>query len=318
MVRTSGSGRPVAGAELRAGVGGRLLGYTNPDGRFAVPEPAEPIHVTARGHLPAAASRGTPLLGLTPVLGGVLFDRPVAIDPAGGGADPLAVSATGLRAADATLEAGRAFAAELERAGARPILVRADDRTLSDLARVEVAEAAEPDLYVRFGAAASPRVRHYPGSRRGKELAVLVAQEIAAESGLTLPVAEEVTPILQLTSVPAVEVLLPTPTDAQREDQLLDAALPRQLGRAVALALAAERGLAITGQGTARLATTSPSVLLDGRTIVSAPRGGGPILLRALEPAPAWHDVAPFDLGQEPANPTPFSVPPADTVDLRL
>ena len=111
---------------------------------------------------------------------------------------------------------------------------------------------------------------------------------------------------------------LKSPTDPQREDQLLDPALARQLGRAVALALAAEGGLPLSGQGTARLQTASPAVLLDGRTIVSAPAGGGPTLLRALEPAPASHEVAPLDLGQEPATPTQFSVAPADTVDLRL
>ncbi|HWN82355.1 MAG TPA: hypothetical protein VNM87_09690, partial [Candidatus Udaeobacter sp.] len=315
-LRASGSGRSVAGAELRAGAGGAVLGYSNPAGRFAVPAADAQIQAGAPGFLPAPINRHEPDAELAPVLGGVLFGRTVAIDAAGGGSEPLLVSPTGLRASDATLAAAQALAAEVTWAGARAILIREDDRTLPDLARVETAEAARADLYIRFGAGSTPRIRHYPGSQRGSRLAQAAAAEIQAECGLTLPVAGEVTPVLLLTSSPAIEILLPGPTDIAREDQLLDSAFLRRIGRAIAIALAVEGGLPVANQGTVRLAATQ--ILLDGRTILTAPTPGEPLLIRVLEPTPAWHDATALSPTGQPGATTHFSVAPGDTVDLRL
>jgi N-acetylmuramoyl-L-alanine amidase len=315
-IRAAGTGRPVAGAELRDGAGGAVLGYTNPQGRFAVPVTDAQVQATAPGFLPGPINRHQPVAELAPVLGGVLFGRSIAIDAAGGGSEPLQVSATGVRASDATLMAARALASEITWAGAHPTLLRSDDRTLPDLARVETAEAAGAELYVRFGAGPAPKIRHYPGSQRGSRLAQTAAAEIQAECGLTLPVVGEVTPILLLTSSPAIEIVLPAPTNIATEDQLLDPAFLRRVGRAMAIALAADAGLSLPAQGTVRL--TASQILLDGRTILGSPTTGEALLIRVLEPTPAWHEATALGPTGEPGASTHFSVAPGDTVDLRL
>ena len=315
ILRAAHSGLPVAAAELRSGAGGQVLGYSNPAGRFAVAITDAQLQASAPGYLPGAVNRHAPDAQLAPVLGGALFGSAIAIDAAGGGSEPIAASATGLRASDATLMAARALAAELTWAGARPIMPRSDDRTLPDLARVEIAEGARADLYIRFGAGANARIRHYPGSQRGARLAQAAAAEIQAECGVLLPVAAEVTPILMLTSSPAIEVVLPAPTDVASEDRLLDPDFLRRVGRGLALALAADHGLELPSQGTARFSASR--ILLDGRTILSA-RPGEPLLVRALEPTPAWHEAASLGPTGEPGATTHFSVAAGDTVDLKL
>jgi N-acetylmuramoyl-L-alanine amidase len=279
-IRAAGTGRPVAGAELRAEAGGAVLGYSNPAGRFAVPVTDAQVQATAPGFLPAPVNRHQPVAELAPVLGGVLLGRLIAIDAAGGGSEPLQVSATGFRASDATLMAARA------------------------------------ELYIRFGAGPTPKIRHYPGSQRGSRLAQTAAAEIQAECGLILPVVGEVTPILLLTSSPAIEIVLPAPTDLATEDQMLDPAFLRRIGRAMALALAADAGLSLPAQGTVRLAASQ--ILLDGRTILGSPTTGEALLIRVLEPTPAWHEATALSPTGEPGASTHFSVAPGDTVDLRL
>ena len=311
---------PVAGAELRDDEGGPVLGHTNPDGHFAVAAPQSTLFVLAPGYLAtkASATGGGPTeIVLPPVLDGVLIGRVIAIDAAGGGSDPIAVSPTGFRAADATLAIAADVAAALRQAGARIALTREDDRTLPELARVEVAERAAANLVVRIGADPAPRIRHYPGSQRGADVAARIGEELRQESGLDLLVESEVTPILQATSAPAVEVLLPTPADVEKEELLLDRAFVRRVSRAIVLAIAGEAGLRLDAQGTAVLASRGRSVLLDGRQILAAP-AAGPVLARALEPEPAWHQAAALDSLGEAGPVSNFSVAAGDTVELEL
>ncbi len=320
LVRGREPGSAIAGAELRDDEGGRVLGYTNPDGHFAVAAPQSALFVSAPGYVATKMSQtptGPAEIVLSPVLDGVLIGRAIAIDAAGGGSDPIAVSHTGLRAADATLVIAQDVAAAFRQAGARIALTREDDRTLPELARVEVAERAAADLVLRIGADPGPRIRHYPGSRRGAEVASRIADELRREAGLDLAVKAEVTPLLQATSAPAVEVLLPTPADVEREELLLDRAFARRVSRALVLAVAGEAGLRLETQGTALLATGGRSLLLDGRQILVAP-ASGPVIARALEPQPAWHQAAALDSLGEAGPATHFSVAAGDTVELEL
>jgi N-acetylmuramoyl-L-alanine amidase len=296
------TGKGVAGAEILWAPTGESLGRANPDGAYAIPVPirtgppettaADTLVCTAPGYLslelPSPAT--TSELALDPVLGGVLHGRRVAVDAAGGGADPVFVSATGLRASDTALDVARRFARDLARAGGTAELVRDEDLTIPDLARVEVAEQMAADRYVRIGADRSPRIRHFPGSRRGETLARAVAREIEAETGLALVVRAEVSPVLLATSMPAIDILLPAPADPAREDQHLDPDFHRRVARALLLALATEAGLDLGRQATVRFKTPDPYVLLDGAVVI--PTSGGEALGRGLEPSPALHEAA--------------------------
>jgi N-acetylmuramoyl-L-alanine amidase len=287
------TGKGVAGAELRDSASGVLLGRTTPDGEFAFPAPGM-ASVSAPGYLPDSVKdpRGAET-SLVPVLGGVLHQRGIVIDAAGGGAEPLLVSPTGVRAADTTLDVARRLRAELRRAGARVTLTREDDRTLPETARVEATEAEGPDLVLRIGVATRPRVRHYPGSRLGTPLARSIARELEHETGLALQVRPEVTPLLLHTSMPAVELLLPPPGDQAGEDRHLDPDFRRQVARALLLALAADAGLEIEKQITAIIESEAPRLLLDETVVL--PNREESVVIRGLEPHPVYHSIAPLD-----------------------
>jgi hypothetical protein len=297
---------PVSGAEIRDELTGTLLGRTNPDGAFAIPAPAAPPRVIARGYLPGRIDPTGTSPGLVPILGGVLYGRRIVIDAAGGGAEPLFVSATGVRASDTALDVARRLEAELARAGAQPALTRIDDRTLPGMARVEAAERAAAELVIRIGAGSPPRIRHYPGSQGGTPLAIALSREIEVEAGIALPVSAEVTPILLHTSMPAVEVLLPLPIDLATEDLHLDPDFRRRLTRSLVLGLAAHLGLPIDRQLTAVIANEAPRFLLD-RALVIAGRGGRAVVLRGLEPGEAEHRIAPLDAAGRPGAELTFS-----------
>lgn len=284
----------VPGATI-SGPGGDRLGHANPAGEFALAAPAGTVHIAARGYVPRVIAERSALIALAPVLGGVLAGVTVAIDAAGGGADPLFVSPTGVRAADTALDVARRLAGDLDRAGAETALARRADLTIPDLARVEVAELARADRYIRVSAGPEPRVRHYPGSARGERLARRIATAMEQELGLLLPVRAEVTPVLLATSMPAVEIVLPAPADPAREDEHLSPAFRRQTARALLLALAAEAGLDLDRQLLVRVESSALQVLIDG-AIVAETRHG-PALVRGLEPDPAVHWAAPLAAG---------------------
>ncbi len=297
------TGKGVPGAEIRAAETGRWLGRANPDGEYAVPVslhtpapggPAYPDGFVARapGYLQRRieASPVTSRVAIDPVLGGVLHGRRVAVDAAGGGADPVFVSPTGVRASDTALDVARRFALDLARAGGSAELVRDEDLTLPDLGRVEIAEQSAAARYVRIGADRVPRIRHYPGSRRGEALARAIAREIKEETGLALDIRAEVTPVLLATSMPAVEILLPAPIDPAGENEHLDPDFRRRVARALLLGMAIEAGLDPSRLAVVRLKTPDPHVLLDGAIVL--PARGGEALVRGIEPGPAGHEAA--------------------------
>ncbi len=324
------SGRGISGAEMAMRDGRDFRGRTNLHGEYAISLPTDlasslpavpgELRITAPGYLPRsmAHARDATRIELDPVLGGVLHGRRVAVDPAGGGADPVATSATGVRAADTALDIALRLASDLERSGATATLLRAEDRTIPDLARVEAAEQAAVDRYIRIGADPAPRIRHYPGSRRGVELARAAAREIARESGLALEVRAEVTPVLLTTSMPAVEILLPAPAGPAGEDAHLDPDFRRRVARAILLAAAAESGLDLDRQATVILKSDAPHLLVDGMFIVQVNDGQG--RARGIDRG-TEHEVLPLAEGMA-AGPqvTRFRVaaPPPDTITVTV
>ncbi len=310
------SGEPIAGAEIRDGDGGPLLGRSAAGGGFGVRAPEKELAISAPGYLPEFLVGKWTEPVLSPVLAGVLHGRRIAVDAAGGGSEPLFVSPTGVRASDTALDVARRLGVELRRSGALPQLTRTDDRTLPPMARVEDVERGGAEWVVIIGAEGKGRVGHYPGSDRGMSLASAIAREVEAEAGIRLPVGPVVNPFLQQTSMPAVELLLPVPGDAATEEEHLDLDFRRRLARALLLALAEEAGLDLQTQGTALLTCPAEHVLVDGTTVV--PTMGRSLLLRALEPLPAHHRAASLDMDGKLGEAAVFSVGPGDSVRLGL
>jgi N-acetylmuramoyl-L-alanine amidase len=72
----------------------------------------------------------------------------IGLDPGHGGADSLTLGPTGLKEADANLWVGLALRAELERRGARVVMSRTTDQTLSLVERTRLARAADVDVWI--------------------------------------------------------------------------------------------------------------------------------------------------------------------------
>lgn len=72
----------------------------------------------------------------------------VVLDPGHGGDEPGAISPTGIMEKDVNLKWAKALAALLRGAGARVVLTREDDRTLSLKDRVQIAQNARGQIFV--------------------------------------------------------------------------------------------------------------------------------------------------------------------------
>ncbi|MBN1884943.1 MAG: N-acetylmuramoyl-L-alanine amidase [Candidatus Krumholzibacteriota bacterium] len=194
-------------------------------GRLSLPVGGGFVLVSARGYLPerieAPGDTIGVLLRLEPLFGGCLLGRAVAVDAAGGGADLDGLGDGRLRGADVNIETARRLATMLEASGARVLLVRRGEETLSPHDRVARVNAAGVDAALRIGRASGNDacvVRHYPGSLRGAALARLLADALAG-----LPpcretaVGEATDPFLQQTNCPAcVARSGPVEGDAER------------------------------------------------------------------------------------------------------
>jgi len=88
----------------------------------------------------------------------------VILDPGHGGDEPGAISPTGIMEKDVNLKWAKALAALLRGAGAKVVLTREDDRTLSLKDRVQIAQQARGQIFVMMhnnsvGEGADPMVR---------------------------------------------------------------------------------------------------------------------------------------------------------------
>ena len=174
------------------------------------------------------------------IAGGVLHGRRVAIDPEGGGDDAAGTAPGGTRASALNLEVSRALAAMLVAAGAEVKLTREGDHAVSELERVQVAEAFRAERYLRIGHANTPPLAgHYFNSSAGRRWAQRCAGALA-ELGFAAPrVGESAKYPLAQTSATAVyvsaartdssEVLLLSPGRLRAEAYALYLALARDL-----------------------------------------------------------------------------------------
>jgi len=86
------------------------------------------------------------------VSGEVFKGKIIVVDPGHGGSDPGAVSISGLQEKTVNLAVGRILKALLEEAGAKVVMTRTGDQSVSNLQRVEIANLAGADLYISIHA----------------------------------------------------------------------------------------------------------------------------------------------------------------------
>lgn len=79
-------------------------------------------------------------------------DKTIVVDPGHGGSDPGAVSMSGLQEKVINLAVARLLQAMLEEAGAKVIMTRSGDHSISNLQRVEIANQSKADLYISIHA----------------------------------------------------------------------------------------------------------------------------------------------------------------------
>jgi len=181
--------------------------------------------------------------------GGSLEGRTVAIDPGHGPADPGIEGPSGLREADVAFDVATRLAAELERRGADPVMLRDRDEDIEASERAAMANDAEADLLLSIhlnghddpGAEGSSSYfygRLGTSSVAGSALAELIQDEITSTTGLrngrTHPKAF---PILRETRMPAVQIEPCFLTNPKEEQLLTEEPFLREVTGAIATAV---------------------------------------------------------------------------------
>jgi len=200
-------GSVIAGKKGRVSTPGRLF--------------TEDLILLARGYLPLRLGASAadeladrPLARLTPVLGGALSGRRVAIDPAGGGMDAFGRGPDMLRGATINLELARRLRGALEAAGASAILTRSGEETLSIHERIHAVNASRADLALglRYGSGLPGGggrfvFTHYPSSAAGKAAAESMMETVSrVPPSADASIEESAEPFLQQTGCPACEI----------------------------------------------------------------------------------------------------------------
>jgi N-acetylmuramoyl-L-alanine amidase len=219
IVIDTGTRTAVSGAQAFAFSGADSLSTAKGDSKGILRLPGEPKDrlwlISAQGYRPVLFGRATgEMVGMHPQFGGYLRDLRIAIDPAGGGSDHGGLGKRKARGSSLNLEVAKHLGQILERTGARVLLTRMGEETVSIEERVFKTNRFSADLALRFvleqeGAADGPgcTLMHYPGSRKGEALAASLA---SALSGLPpcedWNIAASASRFLQQTSCPAVEI----------------------------------------------------------------------------------------------------------------
>lgn len=85
-----------------------------------------------------------------------LKGKTIVVDPGHGGSDPGATGVTGLREKEINLAVAKILVKLLEEAGAKVLVTRSGDQSVSNQMRVELANEAKADVYVSIHANAYP------------------------------------------------------------------------------------------------------------------------------------------------------------------
>jgi N-acetylmuramoyl-L-alanine amidase len=208
-------------------------------GRILVPSSGavETLLVSADGYRPflidTANARGAlPVIraALEPIFGGVLREKRIALDPAGGGTDAGGRGTMGLRGATVNLAVARHLRDLLERAGATVILTREGDEPISAQERVYAVNRSGADLALGLRHASPPQsiegprcVLHYPSSERGQSIADALAFALGSlPPGGPCTIGESAGVFLQQTACTACEIYCGPIEDELRESLMAE------------------------------------------------------------------------------------------------
>jgi len=165
-------------------------------------------------------------LKMDPVFDGILIDEKIVIDPGKGGDD------SGLMGHDLTREAALNLAVAkklrdfLVNAGARVVLTRRGEETMSGQERISRTNRFNPALAIGIhhdvtAVSGQSHILHYPGSTEGSRISRLLSESLEDihDSG-TLPVTGSAGSFLSQTSCPASEIHLESPLGRTEEGSL--------------------------------------------------------------------------------------------------
>ncbi len=255
FARWAGRGSGVPGAVVLDPASGASAAC-DAAGFYALPGGAEgraaPLEASAPGFTSLALdSLGQPLL--SPLLGGALLGRRIAVDAIGGGENPDGQAPRGSVASPINLRVARLLRDFLVQAGAHVVLVRDSESALSDAERVERAERFAAERVVRIGrrSGGPSAIGSFPGSAGGERLARAVQRWLAAGEAAYAAAAGEDPPreairwedaswVLQQTSCPAVSVRFGDFSREADEARFLAPAWQVREAYGICVALAAE------------------------------------------------------------------------------
>jgi N-acetylmuramoyl-L-alanine amidase len=172
---------------------------------------------------------------LEPLFGGVLRGKRLALDPAGGGADPGGRGPGGLRGASVNLAVARELREYLEQAGCEVTLTREGNEPISPQERVYIVNRSGAELAIGIRHETPPAsigetrvILHYPGSAGGAQCAGRLAEALAATPpGGAFAIHEWASLFLQQTSSTACEIYAGSVEDRAMESLMSDAVWPR-------------------------------------------------------------------------------------------
>jgi N-acetylmuramoyl-L-alanine amidase len=171
----------------------------------------------------------------------------IAIDPGHGPGDPGDRGPSGTAEVDVTFAMASALADELSALGAKPALLRGQDRnpTVSDRARhaneLDAAVCVSLHLNADSPVAGGPTVYSFGSttthSPMGSHLSQLILEELVREFGIEGRAERRTAALLRETRMPAVQVEPLYITNPSEERHLADPEFPARVGRAVAAGL---------------------------------------------------------------------------------
>lgn len=173
-----------------------------------------------------------------------LADKLVAIDPGHGGSDFGAVGVSGVREKDINIAVAQHLAAMLQEAGAKVIMTRSGDYSLSNQQRVDTANEAKADIYISIHANAftseesNGTETHFcdekKNSAAGRYLAYQLQRELLASLGLRdRGVKASSFFVLTKTEMPSALVEMAFMSNVEEEKQLTDPAYQKRAAKAL-------------------------------------------------------------------------------------
>lgn len=289
---------------------GQPLGYSDRSGYFAATRQSIgdiPITFSQLGYRPQdlrlSERANVYTIKLEPIAGGVLHGQSFAIDPQFGGEEKGITGLTGTRASDLNLDTANHLAQFLRASGARVILTRESDVTVSPLRRVEIAEEFGAEWFISIGhGSAAPigtmenekisedsfmetatKVLHYPTSPLGEKLAVSIAGMLSRRAiAEKVDIEPDTTFVLTHTSSPAVIVSAPAPSTFEMEEKLRHPHAARNEAYSIYCGILENFGLnkESTGEASVRIldnkgnAISNALVIFDGAFVLQTDSNG--------------------------------------------